>query len=189
MPPGPPWVGCFVLPCRLVVPPPPPMRSTFDLELLRFFAAWAEPERPDAIGSATGAARNAAARIETNRLRHIIISSQAGMNIKVPYHGCRLSRHSKTGHCAFQIRPLRSETGQSPCHPRSDGRGLSGECMLAGSSDRIYSILTTAEQTNKWWARPLRGLSPPYGLRSRTPPVPIIRGGRSAPRLCGGLRA
>jgi hypothetical protein len=79
------------------------MRSTFDLELLRFFAAWAEPERPDAIGSATGAARNAAARIETKRLRHIIISSQAGMNIKAPYHGCGLSVTAKPATVPFKF--------------------------------------------------------------------------------------
>src|SRR5438132_4647588 len=80
MPVGPPWVGCFVLPFGLVVPPPPPMRSTFDLELLRFFAAWADPERPgamagaNAIGSAAGATKNAAARNATRRLRDIISS-------------------------------------------------------------------------------------------------------------------
>src|ERR1700736_5943315 len=111
MPVGPPWAGCFVLPCLLVVPPPPPMRSTFDLELLRFFAAWADPERPgtmagaNAIGSVAGATRNAAARNATRRLRDII-SSQAGMKTKVPYHGCRFSVTFKTGQCGFQNRPL-----------------------------------------------------------------------------------
>src|ERR1051326_9144768 len=119
MPVGPPWVGCFVLPCFLVVPPPPPMRSTFDLELLRFFAAWAAPERPgamagaNAIGSAAGTMRNAAARNATRRLRDIT-SSQAGMNTKVPYHGCNAPSHSKPANCGFQNRPLAPEIGQSP---------------------------------------------------------------------------
>jgi hypothetical protein len=104
MPAGPPWVGCFVLPCLLVVPPPPPMRLTFDLELLRLVTAWADPEKPgamagaNAIGSAAGTTRNVAARNATRRLWGII-SSQAGMNTKVSYHGCRLSRH-------IQDRPL-----------------------------------------------------------------------------------
>src|SRR5437660_5848901 len=117
MPVGPPWVGCLVLPFGLVVPPPPPMRSTFDLELLRFFAACADPERPgamagaNAIGSAAGTARNAAARNATRRLRDII-SSQAGTKTKVPYHGCSLSRRFKIGLCGFQNRPPASETGQ-----------------------------------------------------------------------------
>jgi hypothetical protein len=114
MPAGPPWVGCFVLSCLLVAPPPPPMRLTFDLELLRFFAAWAAPERPgamagaNAIGSAAGTTRNVAARNATRRLRDII-SSQAGMNIKVPYHGCNAPLHSKRatvrfkrGHCGLK---------------------------------------------------------------------------------------
>src|ERR1043166_1754861 len=98
MPVGPPWEGCFVLPCFLVVPPPPPMRLTFDLELLRFLAACAAPERPgamagaNAIGSASGATRNVAARKATRRLRDMI-SSQAGINIKVSYQGCILGRH------------------------------------------------------------------------------------------------
>jgi hypothetical protein len=78
------------------------MRLTFDLELLRFFAAWADPEKPgamagaNALGSAAGATRNAAARNATRRLRDII-SSQAGMKTIVPYHGCSLASHSKPG--------------------------------------------------------------------------------------------
>src|ERR1043166_1097320 len=108
MPVGPRWLGCFVLPCFLFVPPPPPMRSTFDLELLRFFAAWAAPERPgamagaNAIGSAAGTMRNAAARNATRRLRDIT-SSQAGMNTKVPYHGCNAPSHSKPATDVFKF--------------------------------------------------------------------------------------
>jgi hypothetical protein len=100
------------------------MRLTFDLELLRFFAAWADPEKPgamagaNAIGSAAGTTRNAAARNATRRLRDII-SSQAGMNSKVPYHGCRLSVTFKTGHYPFQIRPLTTETGKYPHRPKN----------------------------------------------------------------------
>ena len=54
------------------------MRLTFDLELLRFFAAWADPEKPGAmaganeLGSAAGTTRNAAARNGMKMLRDMI---------------------------------------------------------------------------------------------------------------------
>src|ERR1700692_4556710 len=48
----------------------------FDLLLLRFFAACADPDRPDAneLGSIAGATRNAAARNAVRRRRDIISS-------------------------------------------------------------------------------------------------------------------
>jgi hypothetical protein len=73
------------------------MRLTFDLELLRFFAACADPEKPgamagtNAVGSAAGTTRNAAARNTMRRLRDII-SSQAGMTTEILYHGCNADR-------------------------------------------------------------------------------------------------
>jgi transcriptional regulator with XRE-family HTH domain len=111
MPPGPPWVGCFVLPCLLVVPPPPPIRArslAFALVFLFLAAASAEPERlnvvegANALGSAAGATRNALARIATRRLRDII-SSQAGMTTKILYHGCNAPPHSKPATADFKF--------------------------------------------------------------------------------------
>jgi hypothetical protein len=94
------------------------MRLTFDLEVLRFLAfAWADPEKPGAmtgantLGTATGATRNAAARNDTKKVRDII-SSQTGMNIKAPYHGCGLSRYIKTGQCGFRYRPVSQASGR-----------------------------------------------------------------------------
>jgi hypothetical protein len=103
----------------------------FDLELLRFFVAWAEPERPgpNELGSAAGATRNVAARNATRRLRDII-SSQAGMKTNVPYHGCRLSVTFKTGHCPIQIRPRSMETGQHPAPGTGPFRLKKGPALM-----------------------------------------------------------